>query len=254
MITKKITLPFLLFSTLIFIIPSSYAQYNNSGTLALKASDAQFATELIYTRYMNQYWGISIQAGYSNMNKPNANAELGRFSANSTTYGIGFELTPFGKNSGFYVQSKVLAMNNEFSVWTKRRSITTTTESTFIVNNNCTNYQDITVTQQVTNRQVFDPVNYTGESKNFLMDTRIGYRIHVKNTRVSFAPYVTMETILGKNHTVILSSGGESVNYNENPDLNLRTTQITSTSISTDMQELYKPNKFNTGIEMSISF
>lgn len=226
---------------ILLITPNLAAQFNNSVTFGFKATNAQFGVEAQYSRAFTGMMAIKATAGLSTISDNVSGADLARINANTISYGLGLELTPFGNNAGLFLQSNVMALHADF---------TAEQANSFLLNGNCTTFQSSNNNFSF----ITSGESYSGSANNLLLDTRIGYRVNIKGSRVSFAPFVAFEKIISDNQTIVLNNGQESVNYNQDRNLRTTATQINNSSVSVNVEELYKSNRFNTGFEMQIRF
>lgn len=242
----KFTLSTLALVAFVMLFAQGVQAQKNSARVSFKATNAQFGTEVQYARDILGFLSVTATAGYSSVQDQVSGAELRSLNGSTRTLGLGLEFSPFGNSQkGLYVQANALRLNTDFTAAGGGGY-------SFLSNVNCENFEPATTNNSF---NIFgNSTTYTGEVTNFMLDTRIGYRINIKNSRFSFAPFVAFEKVISNTNDIVLSSGEGSVNFASDRSLRTQATQINSTSVSVDLDNLYKSNRFNTGFEFLVKF
>lgn len=218
------------------------AQDNNAIRFGFKATEAQFGMEVQYARSVASFLSVTATAGYNTIEDRVSGADLNTIDGSSKSIGLGLEFAPFGSSTGPYVQTNASRVSTNYEA---------SSRNSYFSNANCEAFAP-----QTNNSFSFfgGGQSYTGQSTNLLLDYRVGYRVNIKNSRVSFSPYFLLEHLVSSQDNVVLNSGDGAVNFFEDANLRTTATQINSTSVSVDMKELHKSNRFQTGLEITIRF
>ena len=242
----KFTFSTLALVAFVMLFAQGVQAQKNSARVSFKATNAQFGTEVQYARDVLGFLSVTATAGYSSVQDQVDGAELRSLNGSTRTLGLGLEYSPFGNNQkGLYIQANALRLNSDFSA-------SSGNSYSFLSNANCENFQSDNTNNSFS---LFgNNTTYTGEVTNFMLDTRVGYRINIKGSRFSFAPFVAFEKVISNTDNVVLSSGEGSVNFATDRSLRTQATQINNSSVSVDLDNLYKSNRFNTGFEFLIKF